>query len=83
MLDKLNAKKAELEAVVDGYNAEIAEAQAVIEMKKADIAKVQAKIGVVDELIAEETAVPKTIHFGKETIGISNVVPANGNGFVL
>lgn len=76
MLEKLNAKKAELEATIEGYNAEIAKMQ-------AEIAKVQGKIAVVDELIAEEVAIaPKTVHFGNG-IGSYRPEPTNGNGFVL
>lgn len=85
MLEKLKAKKAELEAVVEGYNADIEAAQAVIDGKKADIAKVQEKIAVVDELIAEESfVVPNANHFSTvNSIGISKIEPTNGNGFVL
>lgn len=75
MLEKLKAKKAELEAKVEEQNAKIAEAQAVIEAT-------QAKIAVVDELIEEESR--HAAVYSPNGIKVTPVVPTtNGNGFVL
>lgn len=76
MLDKLKAKKAELEANVEAKMAEIEQAQ-------AEIVNIQAKIGVVDELIAEESCIAPTPTPVRMNVNTDFVQPINGNGFTL
>ena len=76
MLEKLKAKKAELEANVEAKMAEIEKAQ-------AEIVNIQAKIGVVDELIAEESYIAPTPTPVRMNVNTDFVQPINGNGFTL